>query len=153
NSRGDAASFAPAATNSSARDVVRFHTVKGKPAFNKFMPMGLPINPRPINPTFVCGPITKFTKTSALSKTSQRFYSSSEIDCSVFNFCEGGKIQCREREMENRKIRLDVRCLIVEVAGKSPQLLSDLQQIPPPRFRVPGLRQLFERFLPRRAAK
>src|SRR6202047_4892543 len=90
-SRGDGASFAPAATSSSARDAVRFQTVKGKPAFNKFMPMGLPINPRPINPTFVCGPITEFTKTSAHRKTSQRFYSSSEIDCSVFTFSKEGR--------------------------------------------------------------
>src|ERR1700692_3636220 len=64
--RGYDASFAREATSSSARDAVRFQTVSGNPAFNKFMPMGLPISPRPISPTFVCGPITQFTKTSAL---------------------------------------------------------------------------------------
>jgi hypothetical protein len=41
---------------------VRFQTVNGNPAFNKFIPMGFPISPSPISPIFVCGPITEFTK-------------------------------------------------------------------------------------------
>src|SRR5712692_2558290 len=47
---GDFASPAPAATSSSARAGVRFHTVTGYPAFNRFMLMGRPIKPSPINP-------------------------------------------------------------------------------------------------------
>src|ERR1700722_5714350 len=103
-SRGHRASFAPAATSSSARDAVRFQTVKGKPAFNKFIPMGLPISPKPISPTFVCGPITEFTKTSALSKKHlQRFYSSSEIDCSVFNFSKEGRSSAKKGDEKTEK--------------------------------------------------
>src|SRR4029077_8951517 len=52
-SLGDVTSVAPSATSSFAREVVRFQTVRGNPAFNKFMPMGWPIKPRPIRPTFV----------------------------------------------------------------------------------------------------
>src|SRR5450432_2786190 len=51
-SRGDIASVAPAATSSSALDAVRFHTARGCPAFNKFIPMGRPIKPSPIKPIF-----------------------------------------------------------------------------------------------------
>ena len=50
---GDFASFAPAATRSSAREAVRFHTVREYPALIRFMPMGRPIKPRPINPIFL----------------------------------------------------------------------------------------------------
>src|SRR5437899_1968674 len=49
---GDFAGFAPAATNSSAREAVRFHTVREYPALMRFMPMGRPIKPSPINPIF-----------------------------------------------------------------------------------------------------
>src|SRR5437667_10639595 len=49
---GDFASFAPAATSSSAREAVRFHTVRECPALMRFMPMGRPIKPSPINPIF-----------------------------------------------------------------------------------------------------
>src|SRR5580658_2021208 len=51
-SRGERTSVAPAATSSFARDAVRFQTVRGYPAFNKFMPIGRPIKPRPIKPIF-----------------------------------------------------------------------------------------------------
>src|SRR3989442_15255589 len=50
---GDFASFAPAATSSSAREPVRFHTVREYPALMRFMPMGRPIKPSPINPIFL----------------------------------------------------------------------------------------------------
>src|SRR5579871_4214987 len=50
-SAGFAARFAPAATRSSAFEAVRFHTTSGNPAFSRFMPIGLPIRPSPINPT------------------------------------------------------------------------------------------------------
>src|SRR5438105_12098672 len=50
---GDFASFAPVATNSSAREAVRFHTVREYPALMRFMPMGRPIKPSPINPIFL----------------------------------------------------------------------------------------------------
>src|SRR2546421_4599812 len=50
---GDFASFAPAATRSSAREAVRFHTVREYPALMRFMPMGRPIKPSPINPIFL----------------------------------------------------------------------------------------------------
>src|SRR5258707_1747893 len=50
---GDFASVAPAATSSSAREAVRFHTVREWPALMRFMPMGRPIRPRPINPIFL----------------------------------------------------------------------------------------------------
>src|SRR5690349_3479098 len=53
-SRGFAAALAPAATKASARAAVRFQTVRGKPALRKLKPIGRPIKPRPINPTFVC---------------------------------------------------------------------------------------------------
>src|SRR5215472_10478481 len=49
-SRGVFASFAPAATNSEAREGVRFHTVTLCPALSRFMLIGRPINPSPINP-------------------------------------------------------------------------------------------------------
>src|SRR5206468_7632996 len=49
---GDFASFAPAATNSSAREAVRFHTVSECPALMRFIPIGRPIKPSPINPIF-----------------------------------------------------------------------------------------------------
>src|SRR5271155_1713324 len=52
-SRGLAPHFAPAAIKSSARLFVRFQTVRGNPAFSQLRPMGLPINPSPINPTEV----------------------------------------------------------------------------------------------------
>src|SRR5438552_18175530 len=50
---GDFASFAPAATNSSAREAVRFHTVSECPALMRFIPIGRPIKPSPINPIFL----------------------------------------------------------------------------------------------------
>src|SRR5947199_6056205 len=50
---GDFASFAPAATSSSAREAVRFHTEREYPALMRFMPMGRPIKPSPINPIFL----------------------------------------------------------------------------------------------------
>src|SRR6267143_2870528 len=50
---GDFASFAPAATSSSAREAVRFQTVREWPALMRFMPMGRPIRPRPISPIFL----------------------------------------------------------------------------------------------------
>src|SRR5882672_5914377 len=53
-SRGDAASFAPAATRESARDAVRFQTVRGKPALTRLWPMGFPMRPRPMSPTVGC---------------------------------------------------------------------------------------------------
>src|SRR5579863_4410173 len=56
-SRGDLASLAPAATNASARETVRFHTVNLYPAFNRLSPMGPPIKPSPIKPTLEPGPI------------------------------------------------------------------------------------------------
>src|SRR5437899_2767519 len=49
---GDFASFAPAATNSSTREAVRFHTVREYPALIRFLPIGRPIKPSPINPIF-----------------------------------------------------------------------------------------------------
>src|SRR6266404_5396916 len=49
---GDFASFAPAATSSSAREPVRFHTVREYPALIRFLPIGRPIKPSPINPIF-----------------------------------------------------------------------------------------------------
>src|SRR6266852_8181491 len=52
-SRGDFASVAPAVTSSSARAAVRFQTVREYPALMRFMPIGRPIRPRPINPIFV----------------------------------------------------------------------------------------------------
>src|SRR5215475_4134916 len=53
---GDFASFAPAATNSSARDAVRFHTITACPAFTKFIAIGRPIRPSPINPIYAFAP-------------------------------------------------------------------------------------------------
>src|SRR5713226_8158222 len=50
---GDFASLAPAATSSSAREAVRFQTVRAKPALMRFSPIGRPIRPRPINPIFL----------------------------------------------------------------------------------------------------
>src|SRR2546423_8281073 len=49
---GDFASLAPAATSSSAREAVRFHTVREYPALMRFIPIGRPIRPSPINPIF-----------------------------------------------------------------------------------------------------
>src|SRR6266481_4311067 len=53
---GDFASVAPAATSSSAREAVRFQTVREWPALMRFMPMGRPIRPRPMNPIFLGAP-------------------------------------------------------------------------------------------------
>src|SRR5438552_16275084 len=53
NSCGDFASFAPEATNSTAREAVRFHTVSECPALMRFIPIGRPIKPSPINPIFL----------------------------------------------------------------------------------------------------
>src|SRR6266568_4107069 len=53
---GDFASVAPAATSSSAREAVRFLTVREWPALMRFMPMGRPIRPRPMNPIFMGAP-------------------------------------------------------------------------------------------------
>src|SRR5208282_764961 len=64
-SRGDPASFAPAATNPSAREAVRFQTVNLYPAFKRLSPIGRPINPSPINPTFEPGPIFRVALTLA----------------------------------------------------------------------------------------
>ena len=62
-SRGDFARCAPCATNSSARDAVRFHTVTSKPFLSKFAAIGLPIKPNPITPTEVF--MTPLPKNSA----------------------------------------------------------------------------------------
>src|SRR5215469_17422569 len=51
-SRGDLATVAPAESSFSAREVVRFQTVKRCPAFNKFMAIGRPIRPKPMKPIF-----------------------------------------------------------------------------------------------------
>src|SRR5580700_5638151 len=59
-SSGELASLAPAATSDSAREAVRFQTVKEYPAFNRFNPIGRPIRPSPINPTFEPGPMIRF---------------------------------------------------------------------------------------------
>src|ERR1700732_2303593 len=96
-SRDDGASFAPAATSSSARDAVRFQTVNGNPAFNKFIPMGLPISPRPISPTFVCGP-TGFTKPPLYRKVSPAILFTQRINCSVLVFFEDRRMHCGDRE-------------------------------------------------------
>src|SRR6266478_4413836 len=53
---GDFASVAPAATSSSAREAVRFQTVREWPALIRFMPMGRPIRPRPMNPISLGAP-------------------------------------------------------------------------------------------------
>src|SRR3982074_3595528 len=111
-SRGDCASFAPVATSSSARDAVRFQTVNGKPAFNKFIPMGLPISPRPISPTFGCGP-TGFTKTSALLKRiSSDFVQATKSIVAHSNFSKAGR-GSGDREMKGWEIgeRLNVGSL------------------------------------------
>ena len=50
-SAGDAAARAPAAASSSIAAWLRLNTVTGKPAFNRFSAIGLPIRPRPITPT------------------------------------------------------------------------------------------------------
>ena len=64
---GDFASFAPAATNSSARDAVRFHTVTACPAFNKFIAIGRPISPSPMNPILrLCSGIRIHDASSAI---------------------------------------------------------------------------------------
>src|SRR5438105_13903616 len=49
---GDFASFAPAATNSSAREAVRFHTVSECPPLLRFIPIARPTKPSPLNPIF-----------------------------------------------------------------------------------------------------
>ena len=49
-SAAEPARFAPAATSSSIRDAVRFHTVTSYPAFSRFLLMGLPMMPSPTNP-------------------------------------------------------------------------------------------------------
>jgi hypothetical protein len=69
-SLGDVASVAPMATNSLAREVVRFHTVSANPALNKFIPIGWPIKPRPIRPTFgleVAAESTEVSSTGGVS--------------------------------------------------------------------------------------
>src|SRR5271165_1406706 len=48
--RGLLARAAPAATSSCAREAVRFQTVREWPAFKRFMAMGRPMSPRPMNP-------------------------------------------------------------------------------------------------------
>src|SRR5215471_1836402 len=53
-SRGDAASFAPAATREPALEAVRFHTTRGNPALRRLWHMGLPMRPRPMKPTVGC---------------------------------------------------------------------------------------------------
>src|SRR5579859_311560 len=53
---GEPPSLAPAATRDSAREVVRFQTVRAKPAFKRFRPIGRPIRPSPISPTLEPGP-------------------------------------------------------------------------------------------------
>src|ERR1700681_125859 len=50
---GDLASLAPAATSSSAREAVRFQTVREYPALMRYMLMGRPIRPRPMSPIFL----------------------------------------------------------------------------------------------------
>src|SRR5208282_1271735 len=55
-SRAEAATAAPAAASASVRARVRFHTVRGNPAFRRFRPIGRPINPKPMNPTRVAIP-------------------------------------------------------------------------------------------------
>src|SRR4029077_19922841 len=55
-SRGDFASVAPAPTNSSARDAVRFHTVTACPALTKFRAIGRPMRPSPITPILAFEP-------------------------------------------------------------------------------------------------
>src|ERR1700722_6037918 len=64
-SSGKLASLAPAATSDSAREAVRFQTVKEYPAFNRFNPIGRPIRPSPINPTFEPGPMIRVGLTCA----------------------------------------------------------------------------------------
>src|SRR5215470_15584151 len=58
-SRGVLARVAPAATNSEAREAVRFHTVTEWPAFSRFRLIGRPIRPSPINPIFREGLLTE----------------------------------------------------------------------------------------------
>src|SRR5258708_17772288 len=80
---GDFASVAPAATSSSAREVVRFHTVREWPALMRFMPMGRPIRPRPMNPIFL-GPV-EGSKTCLLesgARAAHSFRLKREHDCS-----------------------------------------------------------------------
>src|SRR5271169_5239122 len=66
---GDLASVAPAATSDSAREAVRFQTVKEYPAFKRFKPMGRPMSPSPINPTFEPGPMVPREPTFAPGPT------------------------------------------------------------------------------------
>src|SRR6266567_664822 len=80
---GDFASVAPAATSSSARDAVRFQTVSEWPALMRFMPMGRPIRPRPMNPIFL-GPV-EGSKTCLLesgARAAHSFRLKREHDCS-----------------------------------------------------------------------
>jgi hypothetical protein len=51
-SLGVLANFAPAATNSEARDAVRFHTATVWPALRRFRLIGRPIRPSPMKPIF-----------------------------------------------------------------------------------------------------
>ena len=50
-SRGVAAAFAPSFARASAFARVRFHTVRGKPAFRRFRAIGEPMIPSPMTPT------------------------------------------------------------------------------------------------------
>src|SRR5580700_2849910 len=59
-SSAELASLAPAATSDSAREAVRFQTVKEYPAFKRFNPIGRPIRPSPIKPTFEPRPMICF---------------------------------------------------------------------------------------------
>src|ERR1700686_4866480 len=153
-SRGDGASFAPPATSSLARDAVRFQTVNGNPAFNKFMPMGLPISPRPISPTFVCGPITEFTKTSALSKSISCDYVHTANSIVAYSIFPRGKDAVRESRNEELRNERNVKCWIAEVAEKPRKLLSGRTRIvPAARFLVPSLHRRAEGFLPRLAER
>src|SRR3984893_9429115 len=61
---GDVARIAPIATNSFAREIVRFQTVKEWPAFSRFIPIGWPIKPRPIKPTFALELVADSTELS-----------------------------------------------------------------------------------------
>src|SRR5262249_56046279 len=53
-SRGEGASFAPAATRESVREAVRFQTTSRKPALRRLWLMGSPMRPTPMNPTVGC---------------------------------------------------------------------------------------------------
>src|SRR6266511_1960359 len=54
---GSSATVTPiSAPRSSALARVRFQTVTGKPAATRFLTIGVPIRPRPMNPTRICAP-------------------------------------------------------------------------------------------------